>query len=272
MLRESLDVAVRLAREAALEVKRVYETPFTVDKKKDGSPVTAADLAANRLILKGLKRWFPDDAVLSEESDFDPDAPIGRRVWMVDPLDGTADFAERTDDFAVMIGLCIAGKPVLGVVAAPALGRIWGGAVGLGAFEEAEHRRRPLKAPDPAEGEPLRILVSRKHRPPAVEALASTFGAGAVLPRGSVGVKVCLIASGEADVYVHPAGGTHLWDCCAPEAILRAAGGVFTDAGGRPLRYDLHATANPRGVLAAGPGLHARAAEAVRPHLPPEMR
>jgi 3'(2'), 5'-bisphosphate nucleotidase len=272
MLAESLEIALRLAREAGQEVMRVYGADFEVHDKDDGSPVTEADLAANRVILKGLRRYFPDDTVLSEESPFDTAAPRGRRVWMVDPLDGTADFAGRTDDFAVMIGLCIAGRPALGVVHAPALGLTWAGASGVPAFQVTPEGRKPLKTHDPADGEPLRILVSRKHRPPAVQHLAEAFGAGELIPRGSVGIKVCLVAGGEADVYLHPSAGTHLWDCCAPEAILRAAGGVLTDAAGRLLSYDLAETANRRGVLAAGPGLHARVAQAVRPHLPAELR
>lgn len=273
MLKESLEVALRLAREAAREVLRIYGAGFSVEEKADGSPITEADRAANRIIMSGLRRYFPDDAILSEESPFDPDAPRGRRLWMVDPLDGTSDFAGRTGDFAVMIGLCIAGRPALGVVAAPARERLWAGGNGIPAFEETADGRRPLQVRDPAPGETVRVLVSRKHRPPAIEALVEKLGGAAeLIPCGSVGIKVSLVAAGEADVYLHPSKGTHLWDCCAPEAILRAAGGVFTDASGRPVPYDVTETANRRGLLAAAPGLHARVVEAVGPALPPELR
>lgn len=272
MLQESLEVALRLAREACREVMKVYATEdFGVETKADGSPVTRADKAANAVIVQGLTRYFPNDTVLSEEVPFDARQPLGRRVWMVDPLDGTQDFVQRTGDFAVMIGLCITGKPSLGVVAAPALGRTWAGALGIPAFEETPTGRRPLRLSVPVEGAPLRAVVSRTHRPKGLEAvIESLSAAGSVeaVARGGVGVKVGLVAAGEADFYLHPSPGTHLWDCCAPEAILAAAGGLFSDAGGTPIKYDVSATANPRGVLAAEPGLHARLAALVGP-LPP---
>jgi len=266
MLEESLEVALRLAREAAREVMKVYASDdFGVETKTDGSPVTRADKAANATILRGLSRYFPADTVLSEETPFDPRQPLGRRVWMVDPVDGTQDFVQRTGDFAVMIGLCIAGRPALGVIAAPALERTWAGGPGLTPFEDGPGGRRTLRCAPPAETGPLRALVSRTHRPrtleTVLEGVVREFGRPVeVTPRGGVGVKIGLLLAGEADFYLHPAPGTHLWDCCAPEALLAAAGGVFTDATGHPIRYDVSATANPRGVLAAGPELHPRLA------------
>jgi 3'(2'), 5'-bisphosphate nucleotidase len=275
MLEESLEVALRLARDAAREVMKVYATEdFGVETKADGSPVTRADKAANASILRGLSRYFPADTVLSEETPFDARQPLGRRVWMVDPVDGTQDFVQRTGDFAVMIGLCIAGRPALGVIAAPALERTWAGGPGLTPFEEGPHGRRPLRLTPPSESGPLRALVSRTHRPRALDTvldgLQRELGRPVeATPRGGVGVKIGLLLSGEADFYLHPAPGTHLWDCCAPEALLAAAGGVFTDAAGHPIHYDVSQTANPRGVLAAGPDLHARLATLATAVTPP---
>jgi 3'(2'), 5'-bisphosphate nucleotidase len=270
MLADSLDVALRLAREACREVMRIYATDdFGETRKKDGSPVTAADLAANAVIVQGLKRYFPGDLVLSEESAFDATLAQGRRIWMVDPVDGTQDFVERTGDFAVMIGLCISGRPALGVVAAPALGRTWFGGPGMGAFEDDARGRHALAlaAADPAR--PLRAVVSRTHRPKGLDAVIEALGAPVEsVPRGGVGVKVGLVVSGEADFYLHPSPGTHLWDCCAPEAILGGAGGVLSDACGKPITYDPLVTANPRGVLAAETALHARLAPLVAARVP----
>ncbi|MCA9544626.1 MAG: 3'(2'),5'-bisphosphate nucleotidase CysQ, partial [Myxococcales bacterium] len=143
---EELSVALRLAEEAAAIIRAVYATgDFTVDRKADGSPVTVADQRADAHIVAGLRAAFPADAVLSEEAPF-ADAPDAHRLWMVDPLDGTRDFAGRTGDFAVMIGLCVAHRPVLGVVAAPALRRTWAGVVGHGAFERGpDGGDRPLR-------------------------------------------------------------------------------------------------------------------------------
>ena len=265
MLSDSLDVALRLARDACREVMRVYAGDDLGEvRKSDGSPVTAADLAANAVILQGLKRYFPSDLVLSEETPFDTTQALGRRVWMVDPVDGTQDFVQRTGDFAVMIGLCISGRPALGVVAAPALGRTWFGGPGMGAFEETATGRRALTLVPPSADRPLRAVVSRTHRPAGLDAVIEALGQPVEpVPRGGVGVKVGLVLSGEADFYLHPSPGTHVWDCCAPEAIMVAAGGALSDAHGVPIAYDPTVTANPRGVLAAEASLHARLAPLV---------
>lgn len=251
----ALQVALRLAREAADVVARVYREDFAVDLKGDGSPITEADRQANELIVAGLRAAFPDDAVLSEEAPF---VSGGRRMWLVDPLDGTSDFTNRTGDFAVMIGLCVDARPVLGVVAAPALGRLWAGGEGLAPFEESGGERRPVRLVEPTEGAPLRVLQSRMHPPPQVELILRRLPGAVPARRGGVGVKIGLLAAGEADVYLHPAPGTHLWDCCAPEAILNAAGGKLTTAAGAPVVYDPTRTANPAGILAAHPAVHAR--------------
>lgn len=270
MLEQSLQVALRLAREAGREVLRIYEHGFTVEEKSDGSPITEADRAANEMILRGLRQAFPDDRVLSEESPFDTSVAMGRRLWMVDPLDGTSDFAGRTGDFCVMIGLCIAGRPALGVVYAPAINRLWAGGRGLKPFTERDGQREPIEVRAP--GEALDILVSRKHPAPAVKGVLDALPGARPEPRGSVGIKVGLVASGEADVYLHPSPGTHLWDCCAPQAIIEAAGGVFTDAAGRPIEYDPQTTANPNGVCVAGADLHPRILDMAHPHLPEALR
>ncbi|MFN3200977.1 MAG: 3'(2'),5'-bisphosphate nucleotidase CysQ [Bradymonadia bacterium] len=258
MLDHSTRIAIRLACDAAAEVKRIYAGQFGVETKADGSPVTDADKAANDIILAGLEEHFPEDNVLSEETPFDANRALGRRIWFIDPLDGTKDFVNRTGDFAVMIGLCVAGRPLIGVVAAPALDTLWVGVVGQGAFEERDGVQRPLTISDTREG-PLRMLCSRSHRPPQIETLAERLGPAELHPRGSVGVKISLLAAGEADLYLHPTAGTSLWDCCAPEAILRAAGGEFTKPDGSLITYDPMITANPDGILAAGPTDHARA-------------
>ncbi len=250
-----LAVALDLAAQAAELIMAVYNTgDFSVDRKADGSPVTVADQGANDLIVAGLRAAFPDDAVLSEEAPFTDD-PTGRRLWMVDPLDGTRDFAGKTGDFAAMIGLCVDQVPVVGVVAAPALQRTWAGVLGHGAFEIGpDGVRRPLTLAPPAV--PPRVLASRNHPPPGLVAILDQLDGHSLMRRGSVGLKIGLIAAGEADVYFHPSPGTSLWDCCAPEAILCAMGGAFSTADGAPVAYGApQHTANPRGLLAGHPAL-----------------
>ncbi|MCA9527166.1 MAG: 3'(2'),5'-bisphosphate nucleotidase CysQ [Myxococcales bacterium] len=254
-LAADLDLTLALAAEAAAAIHAIYDAGFEVRTKGDGSPVTVADEQANALILEGLRKHRPHDAVLSEEAPYRAGSAPGR-LWMVDPLDGTADFADRTGDFAVMIGLAIDGRPAVGVVAAPALGRTFAGVVGEGAFELVAGERRPLVGPT-GEG-PLRVLTSRKHPPADLAYVLAHLGEPARIPRGSVGIKTGLVAAGEADLYLHPTRGTHWWDCCAPEAIAAAAGLVFSLPSGARVPYDVARTDNPAGVLVAAPSLHAR--------------
>ncbi len=234
----------------------LYRSGLEIERKADDSPVTLADKRANEVILEGLREAFPQDSILTEE------APLvqGRndRLWLVDPLDGTADFIHHRDDFAVMIGLCVGGRATLGVVLAPALGRTWV-ADERGAFEG--NRRLRLGPPR----EPLRVLASRSHPPPQLEAILERVGPVDLVRRGGVGVKVGVLAAGEADLYLHPLHGTSLWDCAAPAAIVRAAGGRFTTALGAAITFDPARPDNPEGVLVAADDLHAKLAGMIHP-------
>lgn len=255
MTLSDLDLALGLARDAGAATLDIYKGDFDAEAKADGSPITAADRAANAIILAGLRKARPDDAILSEESPYE--GGTSRRTWYIDPLDGTKDFVGRTDDYAVMIGLCVDAKPVLGVVFAPALDRCFAGIVGQGAFELVAGERIELSARAEPE-EPFRVVASRKHPPPNLARVLARFDAPIRIPRGSVGIKSGLVAANEADLYLHPTPGTSLWDCCAPEAIATAAGLVFTTATGDPVTYDPTQVKNPRGILVAAPRLHAR--------------
>ncbi|HJX52153.1 MAG TPA: inositol monophosphatase family protein, partial [Polyangia bacterium] len=135
-LSHELEIARRLAQEAAALVRRFAEQPVAVKYKDAGEPVTEADLAANALIVGRLAQEFPDDAILSEELP-DDGSRLGRpRVWMVDPIDGTRDFVRGQPGYVVMIGLCVDDRPALGVVAHPSTGVVWSGVVGQGAWRD----------------------------------------------------------------------------------------------------------------------------------------
>ena len=180
----------------------------------------AGDRVANAFILEALREHRPGDAVLSEEEQDNPARLEARRVWVVDPLDGTREYGEGRADWAVHVGLSVDGQPALGAVALPGLGEV------LGA------RPRPL----PALGAPLRMLVSRTR--PAKEALAVAEALGAELvPMGSAGAKAMAVLRGEADVYVHT-GGQYEWDNCAPAAVALAAGLHVSRVDGSQLVYN----------------------------------
>lgn len=180
------------------------------------------DAAAQELLAAELTRLAPGDAVLSEEAA-DDSARLGAdRVWIIDPLDGTREYAEGRDDFAVHVALWVGGELVAGAVALPARGQLFDTAAG------SEPPRR-------ADG-PLRMAVSRSRAPQLVHDVAAQLGAELV-PMGSAGVKTMAVVTGEVDAYLH-AGGQYEWDSAAPVAVARAHGLHTSRIDGSALRYN----------------------------------
>jgi 3'(2'),5'-bisphosphate nucleotidase len=204
--------------------------------KADGSPLTEADLRAHAAILAGLARLCPGIPVISEE-DAAHRAPDGLpRFILVDPLDGTREFLSGNGEFTVNIALVEQGVPVAGVVAAPALGRLWAGAAGQGAWCAGAERagRQAIAARLPPEAG-LVAVASRSHRDAATDAFLAGLSVAGLRSVGS-SLKFCLLAAGEADVYPR-FGPTMEWDTAAGQAVLEAAGGRVVTAEGAPLRY-----------------------------------
>ena len=199
-----------------------------------------ADRVANALILAGLAEWRPDDAILSEESPDDRARLAKARVWIIDPLDGTREYSEGRDDWAVHVALAIDGAPRVGAVALPAQGRLF--------------RSDRVERPDFGDGRP-KILVSRTRPPAEVEEIAALLGADLV-PMGSAGAKAMAIVSGFADLYYH-AGGQHEWDNCAPAAVALGAGLHASRLDGSALLYNQPDTCIPDLVIGR-PDLAAR--------------
>jgi 3'(2'), 5'-bisphosphate nucleotidase len=257
-----LDAAVRLAREAGGAAMAFYGRA-RAETKSGGSPVTEADHAANDVIVAGLRAAFPGDSILSEESRDDRSRLESRRVWIVDPLDGTKEFLAENGEFSIMIGLVEAGEPVLGVVYRPDGDLLYRAAAGEGARVEWSGTEAPLEPAAPSGA--LRMVGSRSHSDPLIEAMREALGVTDVAPSGSVGVKCALIAEGRRDLYVHPVPYLKEWDTCAPEVILREAGGTVTDCRGERLRYNKEDPRQPHGILATAPGAHDRVLEVIRP-------
>jgi 3'-phosphoadenosine 5'-phosphosulfate (PAPS) 3'-phosphatase len=240
----------------------------TSDKPDDQGPVTRADIAVETAIVAALREQFPDDAILAEERAQDPQWRTASRVWMIDPIDGTRDFAGGDRSWAIHVGLTLAGRPALGIVHEPGNQRtswaVLDGELGH-AWTRAWTRHDSDPAPQAlglgqaAERLPPRwtMVTSKSHRSGRSDELAELLGLGPEqqLRTGSTGVKLALVARGEAEMYAHPTAGTKLWDSCAPEVILHAAGGRLTDMLGQPLRYRGPEIGNDRGLLASGPGV-----------------
>lgn len=258
-----LDVARAVAREAAALVETFTGRSLAVQHKTGGEPVSQADLASNDHIVRRLAEAFPDDAILSEEAPDDGTRLAKPRVWMIDPIDGTRDFLRGENGYAVMIGLCVEGRPLLGVVAQPATGDTWLGVVGHGAWQErADGSRTPLRVSAVTRASAIRLVASKSHRTDYYERFCHTLGITDDLALGSVGLKVAMVAQGSRDLYVYPGSHAKIWDSCGPEAILTAAGGKLTDSDGQPLRYTQPELRNLRGMVASNGHVHELALEA----------
>jgi 3'(2'), 5'-bisphosphate nucleotidase len=249
------EALIDIAREAGKAILEVYASGFVVRAKGDASPVTDADVRAEDLILRRLRALEPRLPIVAEEQVAAGRNPeIGGRFWLVDPLDGTREFVSRNGEFTVNIALIDGGVPVLGVVLAPVLGRLFAGGEGLGAIEETDaspahpdgrRRRRIACRPPPPEG--LTVLASRSHGDvKALQRFLAGYPVRAVVSAGS-SLKLCLLAAGEADLYPR-LGRTMEWDIAAGHAVLRAAGGEVRQLDGLPLRYGKLGFENPHFV------------------------
>ncbi len=194
-----------------------------VEKGGGAGPVTEADEAISAFLMQALQGAFPKDTVVSEES---PAATQWqRRTWLIDPIDGTLDFVRGGEEFAVMVGLVVAGAPRFGVVYQPMLHRLYWGGAGLGAWCATPSGTVALRVSTCADLSAAVMVKSRHHPSSAVDDLGAELGIARVQEMGSMGLKVAAVAEGRADVYVNLSGKSSLWDVAGPQAILEAAGG-----------------------------------------------
>jgi 3'(2'), 5'-bisphosphate nucleotidase len=204
------------------------------------------DLLANQLILAALRHWRPDDGILSEEAHDDVSRLAKSRVWIVDPLDGTREYVEGRDDWAVHVALAVEGEAVAGAVAMPTRGRVF---------------RSDAAAPPPLEMKRAPVLLVSRTRPPhQAQALAAALGAE-LRQMGSAGAKAMAVVAGEADIYFH-SGGQHEWDNCAPVAVAKGAGLHVSRCDGSPILYNRERPFVPD-LLICRPDLAARALDAL---------
>ncbi|MBH5401798.1 3'(2'),5'-bisphosphate nucleotidase CysQ [Bradyrhizobium sp. CNPSo 4010] len=235
---EPLTALVVKAGEAILAVNRAA---MRIDGKQDGSPVTEADLAADRIIADGLAQLAGDVPTLSEERTQLASPPFQGSFFLIDPLDGTKEFVAGRDEFTVNLALVTDGVPLLGIVSAPALGLLWRGIVGHGA-ERVRFNGATITAAEPirtrklpTRGEPWIAAVSRSHGDARSEAFIASRPNAVRITCGSA-VKFGRIAEGSADIYPR-FGPTSEWDVGAGCAVVTAAGGKVTDGKGGELRF-----------------------------------
>ena len=242
------DACTIIAEDAAREIMRIYAGDHGVRDKDDRSPVTDADHAAEAVILAGLRKLTPDAVIIAEEEVAAGRIPSldGKAFWLVDPLDGTKEFIKRNGEFTVNIALVENGRPILGIVLAPATETLWRGAKGLGADKrEGKGAFTPMKTRTPPP-EGLTACASRSHGTFSDLDIWFRNNNLTVANRVEAGssLKFCLIAEGKADIYPR-FGPTMEWDTGAAQGVLEAAGGEVVTVDGQPLLYGKPRFANP---------------------------
>ncbi|GGE57738.1 3'(2'),5'-bisphosphate nucleotidase CysQ [Streptosporangium jomthongense] len=239
-----LPKVIKVADEASEKVLHIYQSDFKVSYKEDESPITAADVASHEIIVKGLRNISPDIPILSEEGAQAPweERKHWRRFWLIDPIDGTRDFTQRTGEFTVNIAMIEDGVPVMGVVTAPALKEAFWGIKGEGAHKRDRtgqvHR---IRVAEPKATR--RVVASKNHMNDETRNFIRALGPHRTVQAGS-SLKFCRIAEGHADLYPRM-GPTSEWDTGAAHAVLLAAGGNVYTLDGEPLQYGKEDVLNP---------------------------
>ncbi len=270
MLDPETSFACQLTIEAGQRILSNFQPSGPVSYKPDGEPVTDTDRAINTFLVTELQRRFPDDLIVSEEAE-DDDAQrraTEHRVWFVDPIDGTREFITGNGEFSVMVGLCVEGCPVVGVIHQPTTGKTWY-ASPQGAWLTQGNTCQPLRVSSVSRIQDMTLATSRSHRNRYLTAAAQRLGIQKEIISGSGGLKIGLLVEQRADLFISASTRSKLWDTAGPEAILRAAGGVLTDFQGRYLNYrqpDLHHRA---GLIASNGLQHAAIVAQIRDLFPP---
>lgn len=247
-LKEDLELALHAARAAGVVVMRAFRSGQEVRYKGPDQPVTDADLAADRILRESLQGERPAYGWLSEETADSPERLERRRVWVVDPIDGTNSFVKGRAEFVVSVGLVEGGRPVLGVVYNPATGELYSATAGGGAFLNGE----PIRVAPQAGAEAPTLLASRSE---IGRGAFAPFGEGwTVRPLGSTAYRMVKVAEGAGHAFISR-GPKNEWDLCGADVVVREAGGRVTDAAGEPLGYN---RSRPvfQGVVASNGTLH----------------
>ena len=248
MWEKELEVAKDLAKKAGKVIMDYYHSSFDVEIKDDDSPVTSADIAANKIIVDGLKEKFPTYAILSEEIADDFDRLHNDYVWIIDPLDGTQDFVNHGDGFGVNIALAYKHQLVVGVVYIPVNDELFFASKGNGSF--CEHNGEITRNHVSDKTTDLTCLISKYHFSSIEKQLIEKYNdrIARYLPYGA-SIKACLIARGEAELSYRLYSGTKEWDTAAPELILLEAGGLVLKPDGTPMTYNRLDVRNTEGFV-----------------------
>lgn len=263
MYETELATAIQAAREAGNIIAKYFDGPYTITEKGNDipegtplGPVTNADREANTLIHKILLSAYPNDGWLSEETVDDERRLSKKRVWIVDPLDGTKEFIDKVKEFAVSIALCVEGLPVVGVIYNPLTRELFSTRKGSGAFRNYQN----IHVSEHTELKSAKILASRSEL--KRDEWKKFEGKFQIVPSGGMAWKMAIVASGKADgsFTLQPKSE---WDFCAGALMVQEAGGIVTGTSGQPFRFNQK---NPRvsGIIYANPHLHSHLTRLVK--------
>ena len=238
LLHDLSGLVVEIAQKASESIMDVYlSETVAIRVKKDGSPVTEADINSHKIIIQELKKLPSRFPILSEEGGLVA-VDTKEKFWLIDPLDGTKEFINKNDEFTVNIALIENGRPVLGVINAPALKKAYLGILGKGSYKVTDGAFHSIY-PKKIENDILRITLSRSHPSNSetqfVNKMSKFFRKVEIIRTGS-SLKLCTVAEGGADIYCR-LGPTHQWDIASGQAIVESVGGFVVDKNLKPLNY-----------------------------------
>ncbi len=253
-----LDIAIKAAREAGNAILEIYQGDFKTSKKNDDSPITDADLKSNEIIKEVLSQT--EHTILSEEDKDDQSRLSKDVIWIIDPLDGTSDFIDKTGEFTVMIALIKNKKPVLGVIGWPTEKIFFVAQKGSGAFRYSNDEWKKISVTTLAELSKCRAIGSRHHLSDKEKQFIKKLGIKDFTSIGS-SLKVGKISSGEAEVYITTTNKMKEWDSAASYCIISEAGGKMTDMLGNDITYNNKQVFHQNGILVTNGLIHDKIVE-----------
>ena len=253
-----LDIAIEAAKEAGNAILEIYQRNFEISKKKDDSPITEADLKSNEIIKEILSQT--EHAILSEEDKDDQSRLSKDTIWIVDPLDGTSDFIDKTGEFTVMIALIKNKKPILGIIGWPTEKIFFVAQKGSGAFRYSNDEWRKISVTTLAELSKCRVVGSRHHLSDKEKLFIKKLGVEDFTSIGS-SLKVGKISSGEAEAYITTTNKMKEWDSAASYCIISEAGGKMTDMLGNDITYNNKEVFHQNGILVTNGLIHDKIVE-----------
>lgn len=236
-LKYELELAKKLAIKAGNKILEYYnKDQYKIEQKNDESPLTTADTEANKIIIEGLKKEFPNYAILSEEEKDNKERLSKQYVWIVDPLDGTKEFISKNGEFTVNIALTKKGLPVIGVIYIPVKKQLYFASENTGAYLINNNQTKVIRTSEISEFDNIRLVKSRSHASEKLLKFIEENKINHILTSGS-SLKGCMVAKGDAETYIR-FGRTCEWDICAMNCIINESGAVMTNLKGQNLKYN----------------------------------